>query len=415
MSSGKAHIAVIGAGIVGVSTACMLAEKGFSVTVLDPQDPGEGGASRDNAAQIFPSLIYPLPSPEVIMRSPRLLMDPMSPLSIPLSYALPLLPWLAEFARASTPSRFKRGVAALTDLNRHAYECFESLLKRANAEQELKKTGAIQLYESEKTLLKGMAIWEKVPSSHSGGTKLLDKDAVHELIPHLGPTIAGGILLPNTGVLSDPLKVVRILANYARTLGVQFIRSSVDHVHPDGDAVNLTFTDQQKNLFDKVVVAAGVWSRKITEELAEPQRIDAERGYNLTVPNCEPALSHALVFAERGVVATQLSSGLRLGGWDELGGITRKPNPGLFAKMELLAAELLPGFDWTKGKRWMGLRPSLPDGLPVIGQSKKHSNVYYAFGHGHLGMTLGAITGLAIANMIAGEVAPFDLTPFAVR
>ena len=149
--------------------------------------------------------------------------------------------------------------------------------------------------------------------------------------------------------------------------------------------------------------------------MSEPQCLEAERGYNLTVPTTDPAISHALVFADRGVAATQLDRGLRLGGWDELGGAIRPPDPKLFARLRRLAATLIPGPDWAAGIPWMGMRPSLPDGLPVIGRSRRHSRIFYAFGHGHLGMTQGPATGEMVADMIAGNTPAINPAPFAPR
>lgn len=415
MAQNKSHVAIIGAGIIGTSVACFLAEKGFCVTVFDPEEAGRGGASQGNASQIIPGLVFPLASTQTLKDAGRLITGKNGPLSIPMAYALQMLPWLIGFARSATTARYRHGVDALTALNQNAYSCLEALLQNAGLQRMLKRQGAILLYESEQTVLKGEKLWRQVPSSLVGELTILNERDLRHMEPALGPSLKSGIHLQQVGVLSDPLEVVTGLAKYAQARSVRFIRSSVRNLSVQGHTAHLILANGQSCTFDKVVIAAGVWSRRFLRDLGEPQLLQAERGYNLTLSVSGATINHALIFVEHGVVATQLSCGLRFGGWDELGGTRLPANPKLFERLERLASEVLPSFDWQEGRRWMGHRPSLPHSLPIIGPSRKHKSVYYAFGHGHLGMTQGAITGKAIAALIAGEEPPFNLAPFAVN
>ena len=415
MPASRFRVGIIGAGIIGVSTACFLAERNVAVTLMDPSNPGEGGASRANAGQIFPSLVFPLASPATLRNSIRLLTDKMSPLSIPAKYSLQVAPWLLEFARASTEWRFRNGVAALTGLNKDAIPCFEALLLRAGLSKNLRAAGAIQVYDSKQALEDGVRLWKSVPETHTGHLALLDRQRLQRLEPALGASFEGGILLPNTAVLSDPLDAVRGLSRYAQSLGAVFKRGFVRNVAGAVDSADVRLAHGETCSFDRIVIAAGVWSNTLLKGLSEPQPLESERGYNLTVPAARSVIRHALVFAERGVVATQLASGLRLGGWSELGGTELPPRGEIFERISICAREILPGLDWRGAERWMGQRPALPDGLPVIGRSRKHPSVYYAFGHGHLGMTQGPVTGKAIATLITGGHPEINLSPFAPR
>jgi D-amino-acid dehydrogenase len=408
-------VGIVGAGIIGISTACVLSERGYSVTVFDPADPGEGGASRANAAHVIPSVIHPLASPATLRRAFRLLTDPDSPLILPAGHALAAAPWLAAFARASLPSRWRRGVAALTAINRHAWLSFEALVARAGRPDLLRRAGAIQVHETAASLEAGLARLRAVPPELTGGVTLLDTAALRAAEPALGAGHAGGILIPSTGVLSDPLEVVAALSAHARARGAIIRRARVARVRPTARGADLLLEGGETAAFDRVVVAAGAWSRPILRDLGEPRPLLAERGYNLTVVLDRPAITRALLFPDRGVVATSVTSGLRLGGWDELGPPDRPPDPRLFRRLAALAERLLPGFDWPGATPWMGPRPSLPDSLPLIGPSHRHPGVLYALGHGHLGMTQGPATGEAIAALVAGEPPPFDLAPFGLR
>lgn len=409
------HIGILGAGIIGVSSACALAQKGFRVTLIDPFAPGEGGASKANAGQIIPSVVFPLASPNILKDSLRLLTDSNSPLTIPAAYRLSILPWLLRFSYAALPHKYNAGITALTQINAHAYAHFEALLEQANLSSHLEKTGAIQIHESGKNLENSFKMIADIPDSHTGEIELLDEAGLRQKEPALAPIFKGGIFIPQTGILSDPLDVVRDLAGYGQKLGVQIIQKRATEISAKPGSVTIRYEDTKSDVFDRVLVAAGVGSNHFLNQLSEPQPLEAERGYNLTLPMRQTAIQHALVFAERGVVATQVNSGLRLGGWDELGGTRLPIDPILFERMQKLASQLLPGFSWGDAIQWMGMRPSLPNSLPIIGQSKKHNAIYYAFGHGHLGMTQGPITGAAIAQLMAGEEPPFDLTPFCPR
>jgi D-amino-acid dehydrogenase len=302
-------------------------------------------------------------------------------------------------------------VAALTAINRRAFPAWEALLGRAGLAALLRPLGAIEIYDTPASLAAGFERLRAVPPELTGGVSLLGGDELDAAEPALGPGHAGGVLIPATRVLTDPLEVVRGLAGYARGLGVAFRCDRVDRVRP-GEVV---LADGGTVAFDRLVVAAGVWAGRLLRGLGETQPLEAERGYNLTVPLPRPVVNRALLFADRGVVATPLTGALRFGGWDELGGVERPPDPRIVRRLEVLAAKLLPGFDWPGAVRWMGHRPSLPDSLPVIAASRRHPGIVYAFGHGHLGMTQGPATAEAVAALVAGEDPPFDLSPFCSR
>ena len=420
MNNHRPNVGIIGAGIIGVSTACFLVEKGFTVTLVDPHAPGQGGASKGNAAQIFPALVHPLASPATLKNALAFLANPMGPLFIPLHHLPRMLPWLGGFIYAARRKNFQRAASALEQLNHHCHADFTALLHRAGCATLLKDVGAIQLYESPQTLHAGFDLWSSVSDALTGGVEKLECAHLHDREPALGACIKGGVLIRHTGILADPAVVVTSLFDYARRAGkVSYLRDRVQKIRAHREHVKIRGESGNNFTVDRLVITAGAWSGPLLRQLNEPHSIQAERGYNLTLATDGAAIHHNLVFAERGVVATPLPSGdhyrLRVGGWDEFAGTDAPSNPRIFAKIERLAHKLLPGFDWHSGERWMGHRASLPDTLPVIGQSRKHKAVYYGFAHGHLGMTQGPTTGKALAALIAGTPPAFDLSPFAPR
>jgi D-amino-acid dehydrogenase len=164
-----------------------------------------------------------------------------------------------------------------------------------------------------------------------------------------------------------------------------------------------------------VVVAAGAWSHHLSSRLGDRVPLETERGYHTTLPNPGVTLNNMITSGDGHFVITPMTMGLRVGGTVELGGLKAPPNYERARKLVGVAARYLPGLNTAGGSEWMGHRPSLPDSLPVIGPSPRHRNVYYAFGHGHLGLTEAATTGRIIAQLMTGEAPGLDVSPFRVN
>lgn len=395
-------IAVIGAGIIGTSAAFALSERGYKVTLYDRAQPGTTGPSRGNAGHVVGSGIFPLGEPGAAWSGLKMLLDPNAPLKIPPAYYAQIAPWLMRFWLSSHSAAYEQGVNALVELNRGAVEETEALFERAGIGQMVRRDPALYLYESEQSYDASVGHWDKRTEVGLKSTHL-DEHDIYELEPNLAPIFPRGVLSHEWAIVTDPLEVVTGLFMAGQGSGVMHERATVDAIAQQGDLVTVTANGGPRT-YDAALVTAGVWSKALAATLGEQLPVEAERGYNLTYQGHEGIISRPLVLADRGVVATALSPGLRLGGWTELGGIELPPNPGRWAKMREITDAVLPALEGAPAAEWMGHRPSVPDSVPVISRSGKTPTVFYAVGHGHYGLSQAAKTARMIGEII-GEAA----------
>lgn len=404
---------VVGAGIVGIATALYLQQDGHDVTVIDPHPPGEGGASAGNAGVVAVSHVVPVGMPGVLAQIPRMLREPLSPLSIRWSYLPRLLPWLYHFVRASTPSRVEQISIALADLLSRSRDAHQHLLKHADALDMLRPAGWVAVYRRRETFeadryAHDLRRRRNVRSEVLGGSEL------RQLAPALSREYTTGVLFVAAAHVLDPLRLVKRLADCLLRDGGTISRARVTGIIDHGQAVTRLRTSAGLVDCDGLVIAAGAWSKSLLRMLGLNPPLDTERGYHVMIPNPGVELRVPLIAAEERIAITPMADGLRLAGTVEFAGLEAPPNLERPRMMFRQARRILPGLQDNASTRWMGFRPSMPDSLPVIGLSPRHRNVWHAFGHGHIGLTTGPITGKLVADLVAGRKPPFDLTPFRI-
>jgi D-amino-acid dehydrogenase len=404
-----ADVAVIGAGIVGICAAACLSEAGHTVTVIDRTGICEETSSGNAAAFAF-SDVLPLAQKGMLRNLPRWLLDPLGPLAIPPSYLPHLLPWLYRFWRAGHGG-YEGALAAQASLMRLAQSEWMALMERSGTRSMLREDGSLELYESEAEFnasLPGWAARERhgIAFRHVAGAE------IGELQPGLSPQFVKGTFVPGWKTVSDPMLLGKAVWKYAEGKGAVFLKGRVVEAAPDDDGTSIRLEDGRTLKSDKLIVAAGAWSHLWARRFGDIIPLETERGYNTTLPVRAFDLKRQLIFSGHGFVVTPLETGLRVGGAVELAGLDRPPNFARSKAMLEKARLFLPGLKTEGGREWMGFRPSLPDSLPVIGHSRSVANVYYAFGHGHLGLTQAAATGRLIRDLVSGEAPPIDLSPF---
>jgi len=409
--AGAARIVVIGAGLVGLTAAHALADEGYAVTVIDREGPA-AGASRGNAGWLAHTDIDPIASPGMLAQVPRFLLDPLGPLAIRARYLLPILPWLARLILASRPSQLTRSIEALVSLNRLAMPAWERLSRQLGTGHFIHRRGALFAYDDARLLARARLQFARQRGFGIDVVEL-DRAELRQMEPALAETILGAGYFPDAAHVSDPRLVTEALFNAARLRGIGFIKAEVTAV-ARGPGVLVQATGHNPILADRCVIAAGAWSRNLAHALGDTIPLETERGYNVSFPEAGHGLARPVSFGGHGFVATPLSTGLRIGGAVELGGLTLPPNHARTRALHQKAQRLLrdvPAFE--TGTVWMGHRPSLPDSLPVIGFCRAGKEVVYAFGHGHYGLTQSAATGRIVADLIAGRTPPVDLAPFS--
>jgi len=408
-----ANVLVIGAGVVGLGSAYHLRKDGHAVTVVD-RDPEGDKASFGNAGGIGITEVVPAAVPGVFWRVPRWLLDPLGPLALRPSHAPRLVPWLLRFARSAAPREVARISTALAALNLRVYDDLVPMLAETGLSGELYRRGALSVYESEAGFRRDDAEWA-LKRSLGIETADLSGDEARRMEPALGPIVRRAIFTPQWSHVSDPKRIVEGLRRWLERNGVAFLTGEVAAIAVTRTkSVSVALRGGRALAPDTVVVAAGAWSGALARGLGDPVLLESERGYNTTLPAPGISLEREIIFAERKFTATPLSCGLRIGGAAEFAGLTAAPNYRRSQALVKLALRYLPELKTAGGTEWMGHRPATPDGLPVIGASKRHANVFYAFGHGHVGLTQAATTGRLIADLVGGRRPPLDLTPYAI-
>ena len=406
-------VTVIGAGIIGISSALNLQRAGFDVTVIDKEPPGEG-ASSGNAGIMAPCAFVPVPTPGIVWKAPGMLLDPMGPLSVRWSYLPRMLPWLMRYLRNSSAKRVEKIAAALATLADGSVEEHQALANGSDAEQWLRPATYAYVYESEEDFKKESFAWN-LRRKHGIKINILRNGEVQDMEPSIGEVYKFAITLDHHGYVRDPEQLVKSLARELKRAGGHVLHRKVRDIEIGPEGPTQLVTDQGNLDLDILVVAAGAWSGKLASRLGSPVPLETERGYHvvLTDPGISPKV--AIMSSKGKFVATPMTMGLRIAGLVEFGGLEAPPNYAC-ARTLLKHAELLfPGVNTKDFTEWMGHRPALPDSLPVIGRSPHFENVYFAFGHQHIGLSTGPKTGRLIADLVSGRTPNIDIDPFGVE
>jgi D-amino-acid dehydrogenase len=403
-------VVVIGAGVIGLSAALMAQARGLAVIVVDREGPA-AGASAGNAGAFAFTDILPLASPGILRKAPKWLLDPLGPLTIPPAYALQITPWLYRFWRACSPRAVAASTAAQTALMDLSRAELEPFLSATGTLPMLRRDGNLQVYETDAEFRASLPGWE-ARTAHGIDFRHMDAEEIVALQPGLAPRFIKGTFTPGWWSIADPKLYVQALADRFLAQGGAILRAEVVGLKPAGDGVSIQTTGEPLTA-DKVVLAAGAFSHRIAATLGERIPLETERGYNTTLPPDALDLRCQITFGSHGFVISRLSTGIRVGGAVELGGLSLPPNYKRSEVMLWKAKAFLPDLKTGGGKQWMGFRPSLPDSLPAIGRSRMSPQIVYAFGHGHLGLTQSAGTGRLVADLLTDTKPPLNLTPFS--
>ncbi len=406
-------VVVIGGGIVGICAAAYLAEAGYRVTVLDRAGICEGASSGNAGAFAF-SDVLPLAHKGMMRNLPKWLADPLGPLSIPPAYLPRLLPWLYRFWRAGAAGSYEGALAAQAALMNLAEAEWAGLMRRSATAAMLREDGALELYESAAEFsasLPGWAARGRFGISH----RHVEGEELAALQPGLSPRFVKATFVPGWKTVADPELLGKAVWAYAEARGARFERKDVVRIAAEEAGAALHLSDGTVRRPARLVVAAGAWSHLLARAFGDRIPLETERGYNTTLPADAFAVKRQLTFPGHGFVITPLSTGLRVGGAVELAGLERPPDYARSNAMLEKAKRFLPGLDPCGGREWMGFRPSLPDSLPVVGRARGRGDVFYAFGHGHLGLTQAAATGRLIRELVSGQAPAIDISAFSPR
>lgn len=410
------HATIIGAGIVGVSTAAFLQRASYRVTLIDRLPPGEG-CSFGNAGGIAFAEIKPNIHPRVFAKIPGWLLDPLGPLTIRWPYLPRALPWFMAAARNGMPSRVKAITAARADLGLRVLNDFETLLKAAGHHNLMDYRETLRLFDNERQF-NSEADERALKKSHGLECQTFTGDEAREMEPAIAKHISHGAFHGGWTFVRNPERVVKSIAEQIVRDGGEIVSDDVVKIEvSEGSAKSINLQSGRIVDLDRLVICAGAYSHLLAKQLGEKVLLEAERGYHMVLPNSGITLSRSLTYARTPAVATPMDMGLRLAGTAEFAGLDAAPNWARADVLWKIFKKLLPdlGAPDAATTRWMGRRPSTPDSLPVIGPSTTVSNVWYGFGHGHMGLTWGPTTGRLISELMTGVRSNIDLAPFRVN
>ena len=400
------HVAVVGAGMVGLATAWFLQERGVAVTVLD-RDGVAAGSSWGNAGWLTPGITTPLPEPAVLKYGLRAVLSPSSPVYVPPSANPRLVSFLTRFARNSTAKRWSRAMQALVPINRRSLSAFDVLGEAGVDAQTHEAKSFLAAY---RTADERTTLLEEIEQIHKAGQGIefdvLDGDEAREVEPSLSDEVGAAIRLHDQRFI-NPGEYVNALADSVRARGGQ-IRTGVrvDDITDRGSSVEVDGSS-----YDAVVLATGAWLGDLARRFGVRTIVQAGRGYSFSIP-IEHVPSGPVYFPAQRVACTPLGDRLRVAGMMEF----RAPDAPLDARrisaITAAAKPLLRGADLdARRDEWVGARPCTPDGLPLIGETRS-PRVFVAGGHGMWGITLGPATGQLLAEQIVTGRVPAELAPF---
>ncbi len=416
------HVVVIGAGIAGAVSAVELLRDGHAVTILEPGEPGgEQAASYGNGGWLSPSSVLPVGSPGLWKKVPGYLADPLGPLTIRWGYLLKALPWLTRLLTSSSSWDKVRGVSrGLGPLVAGAPLLHARLAAEAGVPELIHRTGQLYIFPSRKDFEESAESWA-IRRERGVQWIELDENELRQREPGLDRRYTFALYCEDGGHCSNPGEYVAALVRLAEERGAMRVRGTAEGFAIEGGRLRGVRSAGATIACDAAVIAAGARSRDLAHSVGDRVVLETERGYHAVIEGADVGPRTPIMPSDGKMVHTPMTNGLRIAGQVEIAGLDAAPN---WKRAEILRDHALRTWPALprdlpaeRVKVWMGHRPSTPDGLPCIGKASGCPDVVHAYGHGHIGLASGAMTGRLVADIITGKpptipIAPFDPARF---
>jgi len=405
----KLKVGIIGAGIQGVCNALFLQKKGHQVTLFDREEPGNQTTSYGNAGHFSPYASIPLNRPDIITDVPAMLLSSTGPLALKWNHVPKMIPWFLKFLKNCSTKNMMHTAKYMHQILDIALPAYDELFEEIDLSGLVENKGIMYIWNDQN--LKSRELEYNIRKEIGAEQQLLNKKEIHDLEPNIKKIYHAGVFYKKARHARNPGKIwLKLFENFVKK-GGKFLKLNIQDL--DFDENNpVVRSETQRFIFDKLVISCGAFSKKLTDKLHENIPLDTERGYHIHFKGCDHLISRPVVFQNRGFGITPMEQGLRVVGTVEFGGLNNPISKSRIKNLIDNAKYLLDGLPDHEDE-WLGFRPTLPDYLPVIGPSKNYKNVFYSFGHHHLGWTLGAISGKIISKMISNENTNLDLKPYS--
>ena len=412
------NVVVIGAGIVGAATAVELLRDGQRVTIIEAGVPGgEQAASYGNGCWISPSSVVPVTAPGLWKRAPRYLLDPLGPLTVRWSYLARAAPWLLRFMRAGwTEARVERLSRAMRPLVADCPERHAALAEEAGVGQLIRRTGLLYVFPSRDDFEAEALSWRLRRNRGVTWTEL-DADELRQREPALDRRYTFALYVAHGAHCLDPGAYVAALVAHAQAQGARLVRTRATGFAIEAGRLRAVRTEAGDIACERAVIAAGAWSKLLARAAGDDLPLETERGYHVVIRDPGFDLRHTIMPSDAKTATAMTPHGLRVAGQVEIAGLAAAPN---WKRAEILRDYALRSYPALprslppeRVEVWMGHRPSMPDSLPCIGPASGCADVVHCFGHGHVGLAAGAMSGRLAADLVGGRTPAVDPAPYA--
>ncbi len=415
MTLHKADVLIIGGGSIGLNCAYYLLKSGRKATVVDSNEVAQG-SSAGNAGHIVPSHIIPLAVPGIVPTALKWMLDPKnSPFGMKVSLDPKYISWLLQFVMACNESNVQRAIPPLNSLGQLSAKNFAQLIAEEKFDCHYQEKGLLFLYKTEDAFAGGKHEADLM-RKHGIPVDVLDKPALHDREPAARDEVLGGVHFTGDSHL-NPALFLKLLADRVRSMGAEiFENTPVTGFDVADGNIRAVKTGAGDFEADQIVLAAGAWTPAVAHDLRLNIPVQSARGYSLTMSATKVMPRHALLLGERRVAVSPMGDVLRFTGRLELSNVDTTVNAKHIAGIERAVREYIHVDEKLDIREtWAGLRPTTPDGMPIIGRSPRYRNLIVATGHAMLGLSLGPGTGQVVTELVNDRETTFDLSPLRVE
>ena len=402
------NIGVGGAGIIGICTAYFLQKAGFQVTLIDKEEPGTM-TSYGHACTFADYASIPVNSPNLFKDIPIMLLKKDAPLAVDFFHVLKNLSWSINFLKNCRKDKVEYISQSLGGILQHANIFYDKIFEEVDVKKYIKKEEALYLYETKKAYEQAKPITMQ-RQKNGVNVKEMKKEDIKDLEPNLASVYYKGEIFFGSRHTTNPLAISKKIFESFIDSGGVFVKKKITNVQHSETEITISY-GIESTIFDKFIVCAGAWSNIIANYIGDNFPLDTERGYHVLFESKQQLINRPIAWSESGFYLIQIEDGIRAAGTVEIAGLIKAPNKKRTQMIENQSRKILPQLGPVKST-WMGRRPTLPDAKPIIGRSINNKNIFYAFGHQHIGWTLAAVTGKVIDSLVKESNTNIDISSF---